>query len=161
MTPIPAPDVHGPGELVDPALAARLRLVVGRLARRIRLATPDDLPPLQFSALVTVEKCGPLRLGELAQKEAVSAPTMTKVLAALADRGLVERTPDPSDARSVQVSVSVAGNEQLNRIRSERTAMLDNRLAGLTDEQRELLRSAIPALEALVDQYSASPPKPS
>lgn len=154
MNTSPAFEVPRAAELVDAALAARLRLVVGRLARRIRLATPDDLPPLQFSALVTVEKCGPLRLGELAQKEAVSAPTMTKVLAALADRGLVERTPDPSDARSVQVSVSEAGGEQLNRIRSERTAMLDARLAGLTPDQRDVLRSAIPALEALVDQYS-------
>lgn len=154
MTSSPAPDIAHATELVDPALAARLRLVVGRLARRIRLATPDDLPPLQFSALVTVEKCGPLRLGELAQKEGVSAPTMTKVLAALADRGLVERSPDPSDARSVQVSVSTQGSEQLNRIRSERTAMLDSRLAGLTPDQRDTLRSAIPALEALVDQYS-------
>jgi DNA-binding MarR family transcriptional regulator len=135
---------------VDTELATRLRLAVGRLNRRIRLAT-NDIPPLQFSALATLDKHGPLRSGELAQREAVTAPTMTRVLAALAERGLVTRESDPTDARSVRVSLSPAGIDALSRIRSERTALLGARLARLSDEQRAALVAGLPALEALVE----------
>jgi DNA-binding MarR family transcriptional regulator len=135
---------------VDSELAARLRLAVGRLARRIRLAT-NDIPPLQLSALATLDQHGPLRSGELAQREAVTAPTMTRVLAALAERGLVTRQADPKDARSVQVSLSPAGVEALSRIRSERTALLGARVARLSADQRAALIAALPALEALVE----------
>lgn len=135
---------------VDSELATRLRLAVGRLARRIRLAT-NDIPPLQLSALATLDKHGPLRSGELAQREAVTAPTMTRVLAALVDRGLIVRTPDPSDARSVLVSLSPQGSAVLSRIRSERTALLGARLARLDPQQRAALAAALPALEALVE----------
>ncbi len=137
--------------LVDTELATRLRLAVGRLNRRIRLAT-NDIPPLQFSALATLDKHGPLRSGELAQREAVTAPTMTRVLAALAERGLVTRESDPTDARSVRVSLSPAGIDALTRIRSERTALLGARLARLSDEQRAALVAGLPALEALVEE---------
>jgi DNA-binding MarR family transcriptional regulator len=136
--------------LVDSELATRLRLAVGRLARRIRLAT-NDIPPLQLSALATLDKHGPLRSGELAQREAVTAPTMTRVLAALAERGLIVKEADPTDARSVRVSLSTAGVETLARIRSERTALLGARVARLTSEQRAALIAALPALEALVE----------
>jgi DNA-binding MarR family transcriptional regulator len=77
---------------------------------------------------------------------------MTRVLAALAERGLIVRTPDPSDARSVVVSISPAGAQALARIQSERTALLGARLARLTDEQRAALTAALPALEALVTE---------
>jgi DNA-binding MarR family transcriptional regulator len=136
---------------VDSELATRLRLAVGRLARRVRLAT-NDIPPLQLSALATLDKHGPLRSGELAAREAVTAPTMTRVLSSLAVRGLIIREPDPTDARSVRVSLSPAGVETLVRIRSERTALLGARVARLTDEQRTALVAALPALEALVEE---------
>jgi DNA-binding MarR family transcriptional regulator len=136
-------------ELADDQLATRLRLAVSRLHRRIRLAT-NDIPPLQLSSLVSIEVHGPLRLGELAQREAVTAPTMTRVLAALDDRGFIVRTPDPDDARSTRVSISPAGAKALAAVRSQRTALLDARLARLTDEERAALAAALPALEALL-----------
>lgn len=135
---------------VDSALAARLWLVVARLARRIRLETTDDLSPLQVSVLVRIEECSPLRLGELAQKEHVTAPTMTRVVAALADRGLIERAPDPWDGRSAQVSLSEAGREHVHRVRLARIAQVHSWLLDLTPAQRESASVAIPALEALV-----------
>jgi DNA-binding MarR family transcriptional regulator len=133
----------------DAQLATRLRLAVGRLHRRIRLAT-NDIPPLQLSSLVSIEMHGPLRLGELAQREAVTAPTMTRVLAALDDRGFIVRTPDPDDARSTRVSISSAGSAALASVRSQRTAILDARLARLSDADRAALTAALPALEALI-----------
>jgi DNA-binding MarR family transcriptional regulator len=139
------------GNTTDTQLATRLRLAVGRLHRRIRLAS-NDVPPLQLSTLVSIEQHGPLRLGELAGREAVSAPTMTRVLAGLDERGLIVRTPDPQDARSVRVSLSEQGRMVLEDVRSRRTALLDARLARLTDAQRAALVAALPALEALVTE---------
>ncbi len=133
----------------DPHLAARLRIAVARLSRRIRLDT-NDVPPLQLSTLASIEQYGPLRLGELAAREAVTAPTMTRVLAALDERGLIVRSPDPHDARSTRVALSEAGALALRDVRSQRTALLNARLARLTDEQRAAVVAALPALEALV-----------
>jgi DNA-binding MarR family transcriptional regulator len=154
----PQPGGTGP-ELSDAQLATRLRLAVSRLHRRIRLAS-NDIPPLQLSSLVSIEAHGPLRLGELAQREAVTAPTMTRVLAALDERGLIVRTPDPDDARSTQVTLSAAGAQALAGVRNQRTALLDARLARLSDADRTALAAALPALEALVlsDQPAAGSP---
>ncbi len=138
------------GAADETELAARLRLVVGRLNRRIRIDGRESVPPLQLSALVTVEECGPLRLSELARREAVSAPTMSRVLAALDEHGLVVRTPDPQDARGVLVTLSPEGARKLAEVRSHRTALVARRLARLTAEQRATLLAALPALEALL-----------
>ncbi len=131
-------------------LAARLRLAVGRLHRRIRIDGRESVPPLQLSALVTVEQHGPLRLSELARREAVTAPTMSRVLAALDEQGLVVRTVDPQDARGVRITLSEQGAAALAEVRSHRTALVARRLSKLTDPQRTALRDALPALEALL-----------
>ena len=137
----------GPDEV---ELAARLRLVVGRLSRRIRIDGRESLPPLQLSALVTVEERGPLRLSELARREGVSVPTMSRVLTALDEQGLVVRMPDPQDARGVLVRLSEAGEQRLAQVRSHRTALVARRLERLDAAQRASLAAALPALEALL-----------
>ncbi len=131
-------------------LPARLRLAVGRLNRRIRVDSQAALPPLQTSVLATLADHEPLRLSELARREAVTPPTMSRVLAALDDSGLLIRTPDPQDARSALVHLSDEGRETIVRVRTERTAMLAERIDRLDDDQRAALESALPALEALV-----------
>lgn len=142
--PVPPPDEG------DVALAARLRLVVGRLHRRIRIDGQEAVPPLQLSALATVEQHGPLRLSELARREAVTAPTMSRVLTALDEQGLVVRTPDPDDARGLRIVLSERGADTLREVRSTRTALVARRLARLDAEQRRAVQAAMPALEALL-----------
>src|SRR3954449_2103113 len=100
----------------DPDLPARLRLAVGRLNRRIRVDSGAALPPLQTSVLATLEDHAPLRLSELARREAVTPPTMSRVLAALDDAGLLVRTPDPQDARSALVELSAAGRAMIEQL---------------------------------------------
>jgi DNA-binding MarR family transcriptional regulator len=131
-------------------LAARLRLTVGRLNRRIRIDGRESVPPLQLSALVTVEEHGPLRLSELARREAVTAPTMSRVLTSLVEQGLVHREPDPHDARGVLITLSELGSAHLDGVRTHRTALVARRLARLDPEQLEALHTAMPALEALL-----------
>jgi DNA-binding MarR family transcriptional regulator len=148
MQDAPPVDDRQPDSLTE--LAAHLRLAVGRLHRRIRIDGRESIPPLQLSALVTVEQHGPLRLSELARREAVTAPTMSRVLAALDEQGLVLRAPDPQDARGVLVSLSDAGAVALAEVRTHRTALVARRLARLDDAQRATLAAAMPALEALL-----------
>jgi DNA-binding MarR family transcriptional regulator len=129
--------------------ATRLRLAVGRLQRRIRIDSGDS--PLQLAALVTIEGHGPLRLSELARRESVSAPTMSRVLTALDEQGLIVRAPDPQDARGVLVTLSQAGRIRLEEIRTHRTALLARRLQRLDPIQRAAIRAALPAVEALLE----------
>ncbi|BBG02258.1 hypothetical protein PSA01_04360 [Pseudonocardia saturnea] len=137
-------------ETRDDELAARLRLVVGRLNRRIRIDGSETLPPLQLSTLVTVEQHGPLRLSELARREGVTAPTMSRVLSSLDEQGMVARAADPCDARGVLVSIADTGQACLREIRSHRTALIARRLDRLDAGQRDALVTALPALEALL-----------
>jgi DNA-binding MarR family transcriptional regulator len=132
--------------------ATRLRLAVGRLHRRIRIEGGESLPPLQLSALTTVALHGPLRLSELAKREAVTAPTMSRVLGSLDDQGLVVRAADPQDARGVLITVSEAGQARLDAVRTRRTALIARRLERLDDDQREAIRAALPAIEALLEE---------
>src|SRR5436190_21954131 len=83
--------------------ASRLRLVITRLGRKLRRQAGGDLTPSQASALVSVERLGPLTLGDLSAAENVSPPTLTKVVAALEEQGLVARSTDPHDRRVARV----------------------------------------------------------
>ena len=146
------PAQSGTSRSSDIDLPARLRLAIGRLNRRIRVDTAASLPPLQTSVLATLVDHEPLRLSELARREAVTPPTMSRVLAALDDAELLVRTPDPQDARSALIRLSPTGQELIGRIRTERTASLAQRLDRLDAEQRAALEAALPALERLVEE---------
>src|ERR1044071_1751895 len=81
-------------------LAGALRDAIMRLNRRLRQARPvGDLTMSQISALTTLGFAGALSPRELAEQERVQPPTMTKIVAKLEDRGLVQRTPHPHDGR--------------------------------------------------------------
>src|SRR5690348_9925823 len=87
-------------------LAAEIRLLVGRLARRLRQEATAGLTPSQLSALASIERLGPLQLGDLARVESVAPPTLTRAIARLEEDGMVRRRPDPSDGRAVLVEAT-------------------------------------------------------
>ncbi|MFC1420741.1 MarR family winged helix-turn-helix transcriptional regulator [Streptacidiphilus cavernicola] len=131
----------------------RLRLTVARLYRQMAQASHgQDLTFAQLSALARIEEHGPLRLGELAARESVAAPSMTRTLTALSYGGLIEREADPSDGRSSLVSATAKGRELMLRVRRERSELLADRVAELSGEQRETLWSALGVLELLLDR---------
>src|SRR5437870_2976050 len=90
---------------VDLEVATRLRLAIGRIGRRMRTDGGIGPTPSQVSALATIEKFGTLRIGDLAWRESVTAPTMTRVVASLEQQGLIERASDPDDGRSSLVAL--------------------------------------------------------
>jgi len=142
-----------PGDtlLADPELAARLRLVLNRLARRLRSQTPGDLSPSLTSALVTVELRGPISLGQLASRERVTPPSVTRMVASLEERGLVRREADPADRRVAHVSLTAEGRRTVQRTRTRKTAYLAKRLHKLDESELAVVRQALPVLERLLE----------
>jgi DNA-binding MarR family transcriptional regulator len=129
--------------------AARLRVAVLRLSRRLRKHDLAGLTPSQLSTLSTVGKCGPIRLGDLAAAERIAPSTLTRLVNVLEDRGYLLRQPAPEDARAYLVTVTDSGKEVLERIRDEATSMLTDILMTLPADQLAALEAALPALEQL------------
>jgi DNA-binding MarR family transcriptional regulator len=136
----------------DPQDITRLRVAVGRLHRRLAQRASGELTFAQISALVTVEKHGPIRQGELAAREKVAAPSMTRTVGGLIEAGLVEKIPDPEDGRSCHIVVTPTAHALLDKVRSERAAMLTERVSRLTAEQYATLVAALPVIEQLAEE---------
>ena len=132
-------------------LAARLRLVVTRLARQLRQRAVVGLTPSQISALATIDRTGPVTLGELAALERVQPPSVTVVVTRLEEQGLVVRRHDPRDRRVSRVETTKDGRKLLARSRRRKDADLDRRLRSLTDDERATLDAAAIILERLVE----------
>ena len=135
-----------------PDLASRLRLDISRMARRLRQEAGAELSPSQTAALVTIERHGPLTPSELAERERVQRPTVTRVLARLEDAGLVDRAADPQDRRSCLVSISPAGGELLQTARARKDAFLARRIDALEPADREALDRAAAILERMLKE---------
>ena len=130
-------------------LAGRLRLAVTRLARQMRQQTDTGLSPTLLATLSTVESAGPLTLGDLALREQVAPPTITRAVTGLEADGLVVRRVDRADRRVVHVEVTPAGRRLLERARTRKNAWLARRLRGSAPEDVERLAQALAALERL------------
>jgi DNA-binding MarR family transcriptional regulator len=130
-------------------MAARLRVSATRLARQLRQESDAGLSPSQLSALVSVDRFGPLTLGALAEHERVAPPSVTKVITKLEAAGYVQRRLDQSDRRVAWVSVTTAGGAHLARIRQRKNLWLAARLARLDDDQQRRLADALDVLDAL------------
>jgi DNA-binding MarR family transcriptional regulator len=141
----------GPGDDELPELAAVLRVELGRLNRQLRQHGVGGLTPSQLSAMAALDRHGELRLGELARVEAVSPPTLTKVVGGLEAEGYVTRTPDPGDRRSALVALTRKGRAALHRNRGLRTAFLVDRLHRLDAEERRVLVRAVELLARVVE----------
>ncbi|WP_083502499.1 MarR family winged helix-turn-helix transcriptional regulator [Sphaerimonospora mesophila] len=134
----------------DAGLAAALRVSLARLTRRLRKqAAHHSLTPTQFATLAAVGRHGAITPGELAEHEKVQPPSMTRVIAKLEERGLLERTPHPTDRRQVTVSLTDQGAVLLKEERRAKEAWLAQRIRELTPEERATLRAAAPILEKL------------
>ncbi|MFF0143960.1 DNA-binding MarR family transcriptional regulator [Amycolatopsis sulphurea] len=138
------------GDPHERSLASRLRLAVVRLNRRLRAQrVGDDVSLTQIAALSTLYKCGPLTPGQLAAKEGVQPPSMTRVIAALEAKGFVERRPHPTDGRQAIVELSEGGLAYVREAISVREAWLDRQLAELGADEREVLARAAEIIDRM------------
>jgi DNA-binding MarR family transcriptional regulator len=132
-------------------LAARLRLVIARTARRLRQEAGAELSPSQTAALATIERHGPLTPSMLAELERVQRPTATRIVSRLTDQALVERTTDPADGRSFTVAVTPKGLALLGKLRTRKNAYLARRLRPLDGADFATLERAAEILERVLE----------
>lgn len=132
-------------------LAHTVRIALMRLVRKMRKqGNSAALSLTQMSALATLDRHGALTPRELAEHEQVQPPSMTKVVAALEERGLVEVAPHPQDGRQKLVAVTAAAHDMLETDRRAREEWLALRMADLTAAEIATLRAAVPVVEKLL-----------
>ena len=139
-------DADGP--VID---VTRLRVALARLSRRLRRHELAGLTPTQLAALATVDRSGPMRLGDLAAAEGIAPSTLTRLVTALEDSGYVRRWAEPSDARASTLGITAHGQDALERIRAESTLALAASMQLLAPAQRAALADALPVLEQLAE----------
>lgn len=134
-------------------LAADLRFALNRLNRRLRhQQLGDDLTVSQLSALAVLRREGPLSAGDLAAREHVRPPSMTRIIAALERLGMIERKVNPDDGRQVMVGVTPVGSQRADAEGAARERWLAQKLSTMTPEERALLRQAAVLLNQLAER---------
>ena len=138
------------------ALAAEVAAALERVVGLFRwLSPPSGLSLTAAATLATLERSGPYRLTVLADREAVTQPAMTQLVARLQEAGLVNRAADPADGRVVQVQITGAGRAVLAQRRAVRAQRLAAILPDLGAADRAALAAALPAMDALADARPA------
>jgi DNA-binding MarR family transcriptional regulator len=131
-------------------IAALLHEQFARLSRRLRtLELPHGMTPERLSALSVIEKRGPISITALADTEMVRPATMSRMVTALVDEGLVKRSDDKNDGRGVLISVTPKGRRAYQRAQEQRLSRFAEILESLTDEQLSAMRNLSEALERL------------
>jgi DNA-binding MarR family transcriptional regulator len=133
-----------------PLVATELRVVIGRLIRRLR--ADNTFPVSQAVVLSRLEREGPLSVSELATAERVRPQSMAQTVTDLESEGLVERRPDPDDRRRAPVQLTGAGLRALHASREQREGWLAQVIENdFTEEEQKTLREAIELLRRLAE----------
>jgi len=141
--------------------ATQLRVLVGRLSRRLRTtpaARAAGLTPTKSSVLLSVVRGGSVRLSDLAETEGINPTMLSRAVAGLSEAGFLERSSDAGDRRAAWVSPTAKGRRLAERMRRERTDAVNAALAQLSESERRLIEAGLPALEALAEQLKESRP---
>ncbi|MCX2968752.1 MarR family transcriptional regulator [Streptomyces sp. TRM70308] len=134
----------------DAAAVNALRTAVMRLSRRLKSQRADEsLSPTEMSVLGTLARCGSASPGELARREHVQPPSMTRIVAMLEAKGLVRLDPHPEDRRQKVVTQTERAESVLAVARDKRNHWLAELAGGLDEEEWARLREAAPVLEKL------------
>lgn len=129
-------------------LATRLHAAAIHVLRRVRRVDAEsDVTAARLSALSVVVHLGSLPVGELADREQVAAPTMSRMLTAMEKDDLVRRRPSPEDGRLVLVEATSRGRRILDRARERRVEELTAALADLSEDDEKAVAQAVEILE--------------
>lgn len=132
-------------------LADRLHSAAIHLLRKLRREdAASGLNAPRLSALSVIVFAGPVALGDLAAAEQVKPPTMTRIVDALAQRGLVEKKKNTQDARSTLIHATAAGKKLLMQGRERRVRALAEQIAGLGGADRVVLERAAEILRRVI-----------
>ncbi len=113
------------------------------LARIAAQKTGNHEPAATWRAISVLRREGPLRLGALAEATRTTQPGMTRLVAQMAEQGLIDRSPDPDDSRATILSITPLGDSALREWQSQMRVALAPLFADLDDEDRaHLARTA-------------------
>lgn len=129
--------------------ASELRLATFRLARRLRSVRAVDsrntaMSDAQLAVLAALRAHGRHSLTALADRERVTAPTMSAVVTGLEEQGYVTRIPDDQDRRRVHVEITPAGEKVVTETFERRTRLIMTEITelDLTDDELSVLHEA-------------------
>ena len=123
-----------------------------RLGRQLRRETEQLGVTSHQATLLWLVKSRPgLSLRELAQAEGISAPSLSAHVDRLEALGLIRRVRSSDDRRRVGLELTPDGRTTVRRVRARRTTWLANRLGRLSEDDRERLERALPALSLLLE----------
>jgi DNA-binding MarR family transcriptional regulator len=135
----------------DGELATAVERMLNDLWWRTTCEMPSDLSRTAASILRRLHDTGPQRITALAQSEPVAQPTMSVIVKRLGLRGLIERTPDPADARATLVAITPAGIETLHMRSELRSKWFEARLSHLRQDDRRTIMAAAEILLRTLD----------
>lgn len=124
---------------------------LGRLVRHMRAAAAQhELSLTESAVLARLGRAGPATTAELARAEGMRPQSMSAAVAALQERGLIERKPHPSDGRQVSIALTEKGVAVRNSAKDLKRAWLAQATAQLSEEERRVLARAGAILERLL-----------
>ena len=153
--------IPAPAPALDLETAARLRELIGRISRRLRPTAAGraaGLTPTGRTVLLHVVRGERVRLSEIAGAEGLNPTMLSRVVAGLAEAGLVSRASDEDDRRAAWVAPTAAGKRLAERMRRERTDALIVALEALDEADRRAIEQALPALEQVSERLKGRRP---
>ena len=139
----------------DAPLSDHLTVLFGQMSRAIA-RQPGLLTRAEYAVVSVLDHAGPRRLGDVAEADGSDPSTVSRRVAALTERGLVERRPDPCDGRAHQVALTGRGREVLDAERRRRAALVTDALAEWPDADRAHLTRLLVRLGASLGQRAAT-----
>jgi DNA-binding MarR family transcriptional regulator len=132
-------------------IADQLHSAAIHLLRKLRKEDEGTgLNAPRLSALSVIVFGGPVTLGDLAAAEQVRPPTMTRIVNALEEQGLVTKKQDANDRRSTLLSATPAGKKLLMEGRARRVRALAKQITALSHKQRSTLQEAAEILKEVI-----------
>jgi DNA-binding MarR family transcriptional regulator len=113
---------------------ARQLSAFGAVKRDLGRCLPPDCPGGSAAVLTLLGRHGDMRMSKLAELLAVDMSVTSRHVAHVADRGWIERCPDPADKRSRILRLTAPGRVQLDELSRRTAALLADRLSDWSDD---------------------------
>jgi DNA-binding MarR family transcriptional regulator len=134
------------------AAVTELTQAVGLLVRRLRAtAAAQELSWTETSVMARLAKDGPATAADLARAEGIKPQSMGTTIAALEERGIVERKPHPTDGRQVHIQLTPHGASMRKNAKDAKRTWLAQAIAQLDEEERETLFAAGEIIKRLAE----------
>ncbi|MCX5558904.1 MarR family winged helix-turn-helix transcriptional regulator [Streptomyces sp. NBC_00038] len=140
---------------------ARQLTAIGAVKRDMGRILPPDCPGGSAAVLTLLGRYGEMRMSRLAELLSVDMSVTSRHVAHVADRGWIERSPDPADKRSRILRLTAAGHEQLDELSRRTSRLLADRLSDWSDDEvGQLTRLMTRLRESFGDCRTAAPHRP-